>query len=41
MRWAGRAGVRLAEMEPELFRCPGTGVIYREVGEDKLVEARV
>ncbi|WRS30247.1 acyltransferase [Actinomycetaceae bacterium MB13-C1-2] len=36
--WVGRAGARLVEEETGLFRCPETGALYREVGENNLVE---
>lgn len=39
--WVGRSGVRLEEEGPGLYRCPESGVLYREVGANELEEVVV
>jgi acetyltransferase-like isoleucine patch superfamily enzyme len=38
IRWVGRAGVPLEPAGDDLFRCPQTGALYREVAPDQLTE---
>jgi len=39
IRWVGKAGVPLEQIDDSLFRCPSTGDLYRETGPDMLMEA--
>jgi UDP-2-acetamido-3-amino-2,3-dideoxy-glucuronate N-acetyltransferase len=39
IRWVGKAGVPLEQIDDSLFRCPTTGDLYRETGPDMLMEA--
>jgi len=39
IRWVGKAGVPLEQVEPSLFRCPNTGDLYRETAPETLEEA--
>ena len=39
IRWVGKAGVPLDQIDDSLFRCPTTGALYRETGPDMLMEA--
>ncbi len=39
IRWVGKAGVPLEQVEPSLFRCPITGDLYRETAPESLEEA--
>lgn len=36
--WVGRAGVRLEDLGDGNFKCPKTGSLYQEQGEDTLIE---
>lgn len=38
IRWVGRAGVPLEPADGDLFRCPQTGALYRQVAENRLTE---
>ena len=38
IRWVGRAGVPLETAGDDLFRCPQTGALYKQLAEDSLVE---
>ena len=38
--WIGRAGERLEPQSPGLWRCPATGELYRETGEDRIEETQ-
>jgi acetyltransferase-like isoleucine patch superfamily enzyme len=37
IRWVGRAGVPLEEIESNLFRCPQDQSLYRQISENELV----
>ncbi len=38
LRWVGRAGVPLEDAGEDLFRCPNTGSLYKQIGPDILTE---
>jgi UDP-2-acetamido-3-amino-2,3-dideoxy-glucuronate N-acetyltransferase len=38
IRWVGRAGVPLEPAGDDLFRCPQTGALYKQLAKDTLVE---
>ncbi len=38
--WVGRAGVRLEDLGQGNFKCPTTGALYQEQGDDNLAEVQ-